>query len=83
MAVYGPVCHLQNSVTSEVNKHLTQRGKMNDQIAVLFLSICDDSSSSSSEESDDNDDGDNELIMDVCNIITERRDILRRRICFW
>ena len=50
---------------------------MNNQNDVLFLSIFDDSSSSSSEESDDNDDGDNELIMDVCNIITERRDILR------
>jgi hypothetical protein len=34
---------------------------MNDQTAVLFLSIFDDSSSSSSEESDDNDDGENEL----------------------
>jgi hypothetical protein len=43
---------------------------MNDQNAVLFLSIFDDSSSSSSEESDDNDDGDNELIMHVCNILT-------------
>ena len=51
--------------------------KMNDQNAVLFLSIFDDSSSSSSEESDDNDDGDNELIMHVCNIFTERRDIPR------
>jgi len=38
---------------------------MNDQNAVLFLPIFDDSSSSSSEESDDNDDGDNELIMHV------------------
>jgi hypothetical protein len=38
---------------------------MNDQNAVLF------------EESDDNDDGDNELIMHVCNILTERRDIPR------
>ena len=43
---------------------------MNDQNAVLFLSIFEDSSSSSSEESDDNDDGDNELIMHVCNILT-------------
>ena len=38
---------------------------MNDQNAVLL------------EESDDNDDGDNELIMHVCNILTERRDIPR------
>jgi hypothetical protein len=43
---------------------------MNDQNAVFFLSIFDDSSSSSSEESDDNDDGDNEFIMHVCNILT-------------
>jgi hypothetical protein len=50
---------------------------MNDQNAVLFLSIFDDSSSSFSEESDENDDGDNELIMHVCNILTERRDIPR------
>ena len=50
---------------------------MNDQTAVLFLSIFDNSSSSSSEESYDNDDRDNELIMHVCNIITERRDIPR------
>ena len=60
-----------------VNKHLTQRGKMNHQNAMLFLSIVDDSSSSSSEESDDNDARDNELIMHVCNILTERRDIPR------
>jgi hypothetical protein len=39
---------------------------MNDQNAVLFLSIFYDSSSSSSEESDDNDDRDNEVIMHVC-----------------
>ena len=50
---------------------------MNDQNAVLFLSIFYDSSSSSSEESDDNDDEDNELIMHICNILTERRDIPR------
>ena len=50
---------------------------MNDQTAVLFLSIFGDSSSSSSEESNDNDDGDNELIMHACNIITERGDIPR------
>ena len=49
---------------------------MNDQNAVLFLSIFYDSSSSSSEESDDNDDRDNEL-MHVCNKLTERRDIPR------
>ena len=49
---------------------------MNDENAVLFLPIFDDSSSSSSEELDDNDDRD-ELIMHVCNILMERRDIPR------
>ena len=49
---------------------------MNDQNAVLFLPIFDDSLSSSSEELDDNDDRD-ELIMHVCNILMERRDIPR------
>ena len=52
---------------------------MNDQNAVLFWSIFDDSSCSSSEESHDNDDGDNELIMHVCNILTERRGYPKNR----